>query len=52
MLGVPVELLGGFLTPTQALPEVALQLVWAVAAALLVRTLWALGLRRYGAFGA
>lgn len=51
-LALPAELLGGFRDPATVLPELALQAAWVGAAALVVRLLWARGLRRYGAFGA
>lgn len=52
MLGLPVEILGGFLGVREALPEVGIQLGWvAVLGALAVFT-WKRGIRRYGAFGA
>ncbi len=52
MLGVPVELLGGFLTWREALPEVAIQVGWTALFAGLVALAWRRGIRRYGAFGA
>ncbi len=52
MLGTPVELLGGFLEPADALEEVARQLGWTLLAGLLLSMIWRRGVRRYGAFGA
>jgi ABC-2 type transport system permease protein len=52
MFGVPVELLGGFLTPADALPEVAIQLGWTLILLALVAWTWKRGVRRYGAYGA
>src|SRR5690606_37985673 len=47
MLGVPVELLGGFLTWEQALAEVGVQVMWTVLLAALVVFTWRHGVRRY-----
>lgn len=52
MLGLPIEILTGLLTPAQALPEVGLQLAWVVGLGLATRLAWDAGIRRYGAFGA
>jgi ABC-2 type transport system permease protein len=52
MLGLPVEILGGFVDPVAALPEVALQLGWVGVLFVAVRWAWARGIRRYGAYGA
>lgn len=52
MLAVPVELLGGFLTWREALPEIGVQLGWVVALTALAVFTWRRGLRRYGAYGA
>lgn len=52
MLATPVELLGGFVTPQDALGDVAIQGIWVVILFTLVRVLWSRGLARYGAFGA
>ena len=52
MLAVPVELLGGFLAPADALPDLGVQLAWTVGLFLLLRWTWARGVRKYGAFGA
>lgn len=52
MLAVPVELLGGFLAPADALPALALQVGWTGAALVAVTAAWSRGVRRYGAFGA
>jgi ABC-2 type transport system permease protein len=48
----PVELLLGRLSPTQAAVGFAAQAGWLLAAVLLLRVVWARGLRRYGAVGA
>lgn len=52
LLAVPVELLGGFMTPEQAASELALQVGWMLVWAWLVAVTWRRGLVRYGAFGA
>jgi ABC-2 type transport system permease protein len=52
MLATPVEVLGGFLTPTAALPLVATQAIWLVVLAALAALMWNRGVRRYGAYGA
>jgi ABC-2 type transport system permease protein len=52
MLGLPVEILGGFLSPVAALPEVGIQLGWCAALFVAVRWSWARGIARYGAYGA
>ena len=52
MLAVPVELLGGFLSPQQALLDIARQGLWVVLLTTLSATVWRRGLARYGAFGA
>lgn len=52
MLGLPVEILGGFVSPEAALPEVALQLGWCAGLFLAVQWCWARGIARYGAYGA
>lgn len=52
MLAVPVELLGGFMSPADAGPDLLLQAFWTAAFAGLTALLWKRGLRRYGAFGA
>jgi ABC-2 type transport system permease protein len=51
-LGLPVEILGGFLDPVAALPEVGIQLAWVIALFLAVKWSWNAGIRRYGAYGA
>lgn len=51
-LATPVELLGGFVTPADALPLIGAQVLWCAAAWGLVVVLWRRGLARYGAFGA
>lgn len=52
MLGLPVEILGGFVTPSDALPEVFVQAVWVSVLFVLVQLFWSRGLVRYGAYGA
>jgi ABC-2 type transport system permease protein len=52
MLALPVELLGGFLTAREALPQVGVQIGWVVAIGALAAFTWRRGLRRYGAYGA
>ena len=52
MVAVPVELLGGFLTPAEALPDLAIQLAWVVVFGVLLTFTWRRGLVRYGAYGA
>lgn len=52
MLAVPVELIGGFLDPAEALDDLAIQLGWVLVFAALTSVLWRRGLVRYGAFGA
>jgi ABC-2 type transport system permease protein len=52
MLAVPTEIAAGQLTGGAALGAVALQIGWLVVFALVARTAWNAGLRRYGAFGA
>ena len=52
MLAVPVELLGGFLRPADALDDLAIQAAWVVLTSALVAILWRRGVARYGAYGA
>ena len=52
MLALPVELLGGFLSAREALPQVGIQLAWVLGLAALTAFTWKRGLRRYGAYGA
>lgn len=52
MLGVPTELLGGFLTPREAMGHMGVQLGWVLIFGGIVWLLWRRGLQRYGAFGA
>lgn len=52
MLGLPIELLGSFLDPWAALPEVGVQVAWVVTLGIAVHFGWRAGVRRYGAFGA
>lgn len=52
MLGLPVEILGGFLSPAQALPEVGLQVLWVIVLLAAIGLLWERGVARYGAYGA
>lgn len=52
MLGLPVELLGGFVRPAEVIPDLAVSAGWVAVAWALVALLWRAGIRRYGAFGA
>jgi len=52
MIAVPVELLGGFLTPRAALFDLGIQVLWTLILGALCAVLWRRGIRRYGAFGA
>jgi ABC-2 type transport system permease protein len=52
MMATPVSILGGFVTPADALPDVAIQIAWVVVMLWIARFVWARGLARYGAFGA
>ena len=52
MLGLPVEILGGFVSLRAAPPEVGLQIAWCAVLFLAVRWCWARGIARYGAYGA
>lgn len=52
MLGFPVDLLLGRLSPTQILEGFGLQLFWATALFLVMRLMWRRGLRHYSAVGA
>ncbi|MDF2759783.1 MAG: hypothetical protein K0S99_2417, partial [Thermomicrobiales bacterium] len=52
MLGFPVELLLGRLSPTQALVGFGAQLGWLALALLLLNVTWARGVRQYSAVGA
>ncbi|MBN2798544.1 MAG: ABC-2 family transporter protein [Deltaproteobacteria bacterium] len=52
MLGLPVELLGGFVSPREVGLDLAVQAGWVLGALVLVRVLWRRGLRHYGAYGA
>ena len=52
LLAVPVELLGGFLSPQDALRDLAFQAGWCLFFLALVMFTWKRGLKRYGAFGA
>jgi ABC-2 type transport system permease protein len=52
MLAVPVELLGGFLSPEDALFEIGIQVLWCVVLAGLAAWTWRRGIARYGAYGA
>jgi ABC-2 type transport system permease protein len=51
MLGFPVEVLTGQLTPAQIQTGLLLQIGWLLVALLLYRTTWQRGLRRYCAIG-
>ncbi len=52
MLGFPVELILGRLTPLQALVGLAAQLLWIGLAFILMRIVWRAGIRLYSAVGA
>ena len=52
MLGFPVELLLGQLTPVEALTGLAAQVIWSVLGLSLVRIVWRAGVRIYSAVGA
>ncbi len=52
MIAVPVELLGGFLTPRDALFDIGVQVAWTAILLLVSAVVWRRGIRRYGAFGA
>jgi ABC-2 type transport system permease protein len=52
MLGFPVELLLGRLTPNQALMGFGAQLAWLALALLLLNVMWTRGIRQYSAVGA
>lgn len=52
MLGFPVELVLGRLTPVQALEGLATQAAWVIVSLGLVRTIWRAGVRVYSAVGA
>jgi ABC-2 type transport system permease protein len=52
MVGFPVELILGRLTPLQALAGLAAQAVWVVLSLVLIRFVWRAGVRVYSAVGA
>ena len=52
MIGFPVELILGRLTPIQALTGIAAQVFWLVVSLGLVRVVWRAGIRIYSAVGA
>jgi ABC-2 type transport system permease protein len=52
MIGFPVELFLGRLTPLQALEGATAQIAWVVASLILVRIVWRAGVRVYSAVGA
>jgi ABC-2 type transport system permease protein len=52
MLGFPVELLLGRLTPAQAWQGLAAQLIWVVVSLVVIRLVWRAGVRLYSAVGA
>ncbi len=52
MIGFPVELLLGRLTPLQALTGIGAQAIWVVLALALLRVVWRAGIRIYSAVGA
>ncbi len=52
LIGFPVELLLGRLTPLEALQGLGAQVVWLVISLLLIRVVWHAGVRVYSAVGA
>jgi ABC-2 type transport system permease protein len=52
MLGFPVELLLGRLSPMQALSGIGMQVLWVVGSFLIMRLIWKAGIRVYSAVGA
>lgn len=52
MLALPVELLGGFLSPEEAWFHVGVQGAWVVGLWAVAAAMWKRGIVRYGAFGA
>jgi ABC-2 type transport system permease protein len=52
MIGFPVELFLGRLSPVQALQGLGVQAIWLGIALVLVRTLWRVAVRNYSAVGA
>ncbi len=52
MIGFPVELVLGRLTPIQALTGIGAQAVWVVISLFLLRIIWRAGVRVYSAVGA
>ncbi len=52
MLGFPVELLLGRLTPDQTLTGICAQVIWLVISLVLMRLVWRAGSRMYSAVGA
>jgi ABC-2 type transport system permease protein len=51
MVGFPVELILGRLTPLQALEGLAAQVVWVMISLVLIRFIWRAGVRIYSAVG-
>lgn len=52
MVGFPVELFLGRLTPEQTLAGIAVQCAWIIAGLVLLRFVWRAGVRNYSAVGA
>lgn len=52
MMGVPADILRGGPTLEEALPMMAGQVAWLIAAVFIYRTVWRAGLREYSAVGA
>jgi ABC-2 type transport system permease protein len=52
MLGFPVELVLGRLTPVQVLEGMAAQAAWVIVSLVLIRLVWRAGVRVYSAVGA
>ncbi len=51
MVGFPVELILGRLTPEQAFRGIAAQFIWLLVSAILMRFVWRAGVRAYSAVG-
>lgn len=52
MIGFPVELVLGRLTPTQAATGLGMQTIWILISLVLLRIVWRAGIRNYSAVGA
>jgi ABC-2 type transport system permease protein len=51
MIGFPVELLTGHLSPAEIVLGFSIQVGWLLAAVILYRVVWRNGLRHYSAVG-